>query len=231
MPNSLDAVASRDLAAEFVFCCAQAMVHLSRLAEDLVLWSSSEFSWITIADRYATGSSALPHKKNPDIAELARGKTAGVIGDLTTLLVLQKGLPLSYNRDLQEDKPSLFHAADTLAATLKALTGLLVTARFHPPPPLTWTSGLDLAEALVKRGVPFRQAHASVGRLVAGLMERNRDLGLVTLEELHGIDPRFSSDDLMLIDPVASAGRRISPGGGSPASVRAQVAALREMLG
>jgi argininosuccinate lyase len=230
MPNSLDAVASRDLVAEMAFCCAQAMVHLSRLSEDVVLWASSEFGWIKLADRYATGSSALPHKKNPDIAELARGKTAAVIGDVTTLLVLQKGLPLSYNRDLQEDKPSLFHAADTLAATLEALGGLMATARFDPPAPMPETTALDLAEALLTRGVPFREAHISVGRVVAALIERNRDLGSVTLEEIQSIEPRFVSDDLKLIDPVASASRRTSPGGGSPESVRNQVAALRELL-
>ncbi|MFH1018811.1 MAG: argininosuccinate lyase, partial [Pseudomonadota bacterium] len=122
--NSMDAVASRDFAAEYVFCAAQAMAHLSRLGEEFVLWSTKEFGWITLPDELSTGSSMLPQKKNPDIAELARGKCAGVIGDVTALLALQKGLPLAYNRDLQEDKPSVFHADDTLASTVKAVTAL-----------------------------------------------------------------------------------------------------------
>ena len=133
--NSLDAVGSRDLVAEFVFVATQAMVHLSRLSEELVLWSTTEFGWVTFSDSHTTGSSALPHKKNPDIAELVRGKAAAAIGDLTTLLVLQKSLPLAYNRDLQEDKPPLFRADDALAGSLEALAGMMAGADFHPPPP------------------------------------------------------------------------------------------------
>jgi argininosuccinate lyase len=228
--NSLDAVSSRDLVSEFVFCAAQAMVNVSRLSEEMVRWASTEFGWVTYADSFTTGSSALPHKKNPDIAELARGKSAGVIGDLTSLLVLQKGLPLSYNRDLQEDKPPLFRADDALAATLRALSGMLTTADFHPPTPSSFTTALDLAEALVRRGVPFRQAHKSVGVLVASLIESGRTLDQATAADLNNADPLFEELDLKLIDPIASASRRATPGSGSPRSVREQVAAIRKVV-
>lgn len=167
--NSLDAVGSRDLAAEFAFVLAQAMVSLSRLAEELVLWATSEFGWLSISDSYATGSSALPQKKNPDVAELARGRTAAAIGHLNALLILQKGLPLTYNRDLQEDKAGLFALDDTLSSTCKALAGMIAATTFHPPAPSPLTDALGIAENLVRRGVPFRTAHELVGRLVSRL--------------------------------------------------------------
>lgn len=225
--NSLDAVGSRDLVAEFVFGVTQAMVHLSRLSEELVIWSSSEFGWVTFSDSFTTGSSALPHKKNPDIAELVRGKTAGAIGDLTSLLVLQKGLPLAYNRDLQEDKPPLFRADDALAGALEALGGMLATAAFHPPAPGPWTLTLDLAEALVERGVPFRQAHQAVGRLVAALTESGRTPVDATAEDLASADPRFEESDLETLDPTTSLARRNTPGSGTPESVRQQIEKIR----
>ncbi|MEX0667043.1 MAG: argininosuccinate lyase, partial [Acidimicrobiia bacterium] len=229
--NSLDAVGSRDLVAEFVFDVTQAMVHLSRLSEELVLWASSEFGWVTYPDSHTTGSSALPHKKNPDVAELARGKAAATIGDLTTLLVLQKGLPLAYNRDLQEDKPPLFRADDALAGTLEALGGMLAGAEFHPPPPGPWTATLDLAEALVKRGMPFRQAHHAVGRLVASLVGSGRAPSDATPGDLEAADPGFEPGDLDLLDPAKSLARRQTPGSGSPESVRDQVARIRLKVG
>ena len=167
--NSLDAVGSRDLAAEFGFVLAQAMVNLSRLAEELVLWATSEFGWLSLSDSYATGSSALPQKKNPDVAELARGRTATAIGHLNALLVLQKGLPLTYNRDLQEDKAALFALDDTLSSTCKALAGMIAATTFHPPAPSSATEALGIAENLVRKGVPFRTAHELVGKLVARL--------------------------------------------------------------
>jgi argininosuccinate lyase len=229
--NSLDAVGSRDLVAEFVFDVTQAMVHLSRFSEELILWASSEFGWVTFSDSHTTGSSALPHKKNPDIAELARGKTAAAIGDLTTLLVLQKGLPLAYNRDLQEDKPPLFRADDALAGTLEALGGMLAAAEFHPPPPGPWTSTLDLAEALVKRGMPFRQAHHAVGRLVASLVGSGRTPADATQADLEAADPGFEPGDLDLLDPSKSLARRQTPGSGTPESVRDQIAKIRLEVG
>lgn len=228
--NSLDAVGSRDLVTEFAFVVTQAMIHLSRLSEELILWSSSEFGWVTFSDLHTTGSSALPHKKNPDIAELARGKAAAAIGDLTTLLALQKGLPLAYNRDLQEDKPPLFRADDALAGCLEALAGLLSGAEFHPPPPGPWTATLDLAEALVERGVPFRQAHHAVGRLVAALILDGRTPGEATPEDLAVIDPRFEAADLELLNPQTSLSRRRTPGSGTSDSVRDQVEKIRRVL-
>lgn len=227
--NSLDAVGSRDLVTEFVFCCTQAMVHVSRLAEEMVLWASQEFGWATFGDAYTTGSSALPHKKNPDIAEIARGKSAGSIGDLVSLLTLQKGLPLAYNRDLQEDKPPLFRADDALAATLPALGEMLATARFHPPAPSSWTTALDLAEVLVERGVPFRSAHQAVGKLVTALMSSGRSLGEAMAKDLASAHARFEESDLALIDPAASVAHRRTPGSGSPQSVEEQIAEIRRL--
>ena len=228
--NSMDAVGSRDLVAEYLFCCAQSMVHMSRLAEELILWSTSEFGWVTFDDSYTTGSSALPQKKNPDIAELARGKSAGVIGDLTAILVLQKGLPLTYNRDLQEDKEHVFHADDTLAGTLEAITAMVSSATFDPPSPSSWTTALDLAEALVRRDVPFREAHSAVGRLVADLVASGRSLDQATETDLHSADPRFVVSDLELTDPERSVDARVTSGGGSKASVLEQISALQRLL-
>jgi argininosuccinate lyase len=228
--NSLDAVASRDFVAEYIFCCTQAMVHLSRLGEELVLWSSQEFGWVTLADRYTTGSSALPHKKNPDIAELARGKAATVIGDLTGVLALQKGLPLSYDSDLQEDKRAVFHADDSLAMALTAMTGMMESAEFHPAPPPALVTALDLAEVLVKRGVPFREAHRAVGRLVAALDASGRRFEEVTAGDLEAAHPQLIPEDLDLLDPVASVTSRVSPGGGSFASVETQLERIRSLL-
>lgn len=224
--NSLDAVASRDFVAEYVFCCAQAMVHLSRLAEELVLWSTTEFGWATYLDRDTTGSSALPQKKNPDIAELARGKTASVIGDVTSILALQKGLPLSYNRDLQEDKRLVFHADDTLAGALGALGEMVSGAAFHPPEASSWVAALDLAEALVQRGVPFREAHEAVGRLVTGLIDSGRTLAEVTEADLESAHGSFGGSDVALADPRRSVANRATPGSGSAASVSDQIARI-----
>ncbi len=229
--NSLDAVAGRDLVAEYAFCCAQAMADLSRLAEELVMWATSEFGWATYSDRYTTGSSALPHKKNPDVAELVRGKAAAVAGDVATLLGLQKGLPLAYNRDLQEDKEAVFHADDALRGSLAALTGMVATAEFHPPPPAAAVAALDLAEVLVERGVPFREAHRAVGALVGELERSGRAFTEATGADLAAAHDAFSAADLELLDPAVSVRRRISPGGGSHESVRAQLAALRSRLG
>ena len=228
--NSLDAVASRDFVAEYAFCCAQAMTHLSRLSEELVLWTTVEFGWVTYDDAHTTGSSALPQKKNPDIAELARGKTATVIGDVTGLLALQKGLPLAYNRDLQEDKVAVFHADDTLGLALEALTGMIGGASFHPPPPSSWVTALDLAEVLVTRGVPFREAHHAVGRLVAQLVADGRTLADVTGDELVAADGRFAAEDVTRLTAEGSVAHRRTAGGGSMDSVRAQLATLRRLL-
>lgn len=226
--NSLDAVASRDYAAEYAFCCAQAMAHLSRLAEELVLWSTTEFGWAEYRDRDTTGSSALPHKKNPDAAELVRGKAAAVAGDAATLLAVQKGLPLAYNRDLQEDKRAVFHADDSLAGSLAVITTMIDGAVFSPPKPGPWVGSLDVAEALVGRGIPFREAHRAVGRLVAALVAAGRTPADATAEDLAAADERFVPGDL---DVVHGRRRHTSPGGGDPASVTGQIAAIAEILG
>ncbi|CAN5836792.1 argininosuccinate lyase [soil metagenome] len=228
--NSLDAVSARDLLTEYTFCGTQTMVTLSRLAEELVLWSSSEFGWVTFADRHTTGSSALPHKKNPDVAEHARGRSADAIGALTSLLVIQKGLPLAYNSDLQGDKAHVFRVDDLVSSTLTTLGTMLEAAHFHPPSPSSWTTALDLAEALVQRGVPFRSAHEAVGLLVGRLLASDRHLGEATVDDLTAAHELFEIADLRLVDPMVSVRRRVTPGGGSPASVRAQIEALRQRL-
>ena len=224
IPNTLDAVGSRDFVAEYVFCCAQAMVNLSRFAEEIILWSTAEFGWVRLGDDVSTGSSALPHKRNPDIAELVRGRAATLVGDVSAILALQKGLPLAYNRDLQEDKRIVFHADDVLAGSVAAMSALLDGIEFSPPVPGAETTALDLAEGLVRRGVPFREAHSIVGRLVRTLEDDGRRLAETTVGDLDAIDPRFETADLDLLDPVSSRSD-------SPQSVRDQVAALRDRLG
>ncbi|GMQ85346.1 MAG: argininosuccinate lyase [Acidimicrobiia bacterium] len=226
--NSLDAVASRDFVAEYVFACAQLMAHLSRFAEDLVLWSSAEFAWITIPDSHATGSSALPHKKNPDVAELVRSRAAVVLGDLVTMLAMQKGLPLAYNRDLQEDKRAVFHADDTAAGSLVVLTELVGVIEFHPPHPAAETVAMVLAERLVSRGVPFRDAHRQVGALLSRLDVDGRSLGDVGEEDVEG--SAITLADIEPSDPDEAARSLRSPGSGSPQSVLGQVKELRRRL-
>ena len=211
IPNTIDAVGSRDFVAEYVFCCAQAMVHLSRLAEEVTLWASSEFGWLKLGDSVSTGSSALPQKRNPDIAELVRGRAAGVIGDAQTMLTLQKALPLSYNRDFQEDKRVVFHADDTLSDSLVAMSALLEDSSFSGPSPSPDTAALPLAERLVARGVPFRDAHHVVGRLVHRMESAGKSLGDVDADDLQAVDQRFESGDLAALEfHVPDIGDQIS---------------------
>lgn len=226
--NSLDAIASRDVAAEFVYCCAQSMANLSRFAAELVLWASIEFGWVTIADAYSTGSSAMPQKKNPDVAELVRGKSASVAADVSVLLGIQHGLPLSYNRDLQEDKRAIFHAADSLAGAIAALDGMVGTADFHPRPPGPNSAALDIAEALVRDGVPFREAHRIVGELVGRLGRDGRTLAEATDQDLAGVSALISPDHLA--SPSEALTRRATPGSGTVESVDAQLKRLDEIL-
>jgi argininosuccinate lyase len=226
--NSLDAVASRDFVAEYLFACAQLMAHLSRFAEDLVLWSSAEFGWITIPDSHATGSSALPQKRNLDVAELVRSRAGVVIGDLTAMLAIQKGLPLAYNRDLQEDKRAVFHADDTASGSLAVFAELLGVVEFHPPPPAPETVAILLAERLVLRGVPFREAHQQVGALLSRLDVDGRSLGNVGEKDLEG--SAITLADIEPSDPGEAARSLQSPGSGSPRSVLAQVAEIRHRV-
>src|SRR5499427_3751387 len=197
--NSIDAVSDRDFAAEFCFAAALLGVHLSRLGEEIVLWSSHEFGWAEIDDAYATGSSIMPQKKNADVAELARGKAGRLIGGLTGLLATLKGLPLTYNRDLQEDKEPVFDAVDTLLLVLPAMAGLVGTLRFHTERlAATAAAGhalaTDLAELLVRRGVPFREAHEVVGHLVVWCQVHDCELTDVSDDDLQKVSPLLTPD-------------------------------------
>ena len=229
--NSLDAVGSRDFVAEYIFCCAQAMVDLSRLAEEVVLWTSTEFGWARLADAVSTGSSALPHKRNPDIAELVRGRSARVAGDLAAVIALQKGLPLAYNRDLQEDKRLVFDSDDVLASSLLAMTEMLGHIVFDPPLPDGAIASLDLAETLVRRGVPFREAHQTVGRLIVALDAGGRSLAEASFDDLRSVHDGFVESDLAVIDVERSVTGDRSPGSGTASSVHRQVAVIRALIG
>jgi len=228
--NSLDAVADRDFVAETTFALTLVMVHLSRLGEEIVLFTTEEFGFWRLADEFATGSSMLPQKKNPDIAELARGKAGRVIGNLTGLLATLKGLPLSYNRDLQEDKEPFFDSLDTTVLALLALTGLMETVTFdldrmRAAADVPAASATDLAEWLVARGTPFREAHAIVGSLVRQAAERG-----LPLDELVMTDPRLGPDALPLLEPGQAVKRRSTPGGAGPEVIGPQLAAAQAWL-
>jgi argininosuccinate lyase len=205
-------------------------VHLSRIGEELVLWSSEEFGFLQLDDAYATGSSMLPQKKNPDIAELARGKSGRLIGHLTGFLTTLKGLPLAYNRDLQEDKEPLFDAIDQVALGLAALAGLLSTARFdldrmREAADTPAAAAVDLAEYLVANGMPFREAHALVGGLVRDSIERG-----VPLAELVAAHPGLAREAVSLLEPGVAVTRRTSPGGAGPKPVAEQSSRFRAHL-
>jgi argininosuccinate lyase len=221
--NSLDAVSDRDFVAEALFALSLIAIHLSRLGEEIILWTTDEFGFARLDDSYATGSSMLPQKKNPDIAELARGKAGRVIGDLTGVLAMLKGLPLSYNRDLQEDKHPLFDAADQVSLALAAMTGLTATLTFHvermqAAADSPYAAATDLAEILVERGVPFRDAHALVGALVRDSLERH-----VPLTELVEAHPDLGADAAALLEPGRPVNRRTTAGGAGPGPVAAQI--------
>jgi argininosuccinate lyase len=233
--NSMDAVSDRDFAIEITVACALTMVHCSRLGDELVLWASTEFGFVTLPDSHATGSSLMPQKKNADVAELARGRTGRVIGDLVALLTMLKGLPLTYNRDLQEDKEPLFDAVDSTAATLRVLTELIAVLRFEvetlrraaSDPALQAT---DVAEHLVANGVPFREAHTIVGELVAQTIASGRTLADLDLDEWRAASDRFTPNVVRLFDPDAALRRRDVPGGPGPASIARQLARGRSLV-
>jgi len=221
--NSLDAVSDRDFVAEALFDVAVLGTHLSRFGEEMVLWSSEEFGFLHLDDAYATGSSMLPQKKNADIAELARGKTGRLIGHLTGLLATMKGLPLAYNRDLQEDKEPLFDAVDQVERILAGMAGLLATATFDTQAMAraadTPSSGAgDLAEWLVQQGMPFRRAHELVGGVVRDSVQRR-----VPLPELVAAHPALGSEAVALLEPGVPVSRRTSPGGAGPGPVAVQI--------
>jgi argininosuccinate lyase len=233
--NSMDAVSDRDFAAEFCFVAALLGVHLSRLGEEIVLWSTSEFGWVEIDDAYATGSSIMPQKKNPDVAELARGKAGRLIGGLTGLLVALKGLPLSYDRDLQEDKEPVFDAVDTLLVVLPAMAGLVATMNIHAERLAAGAStgfslATDLAELLVRRGVPFREAHEVVGHLVVWCQVHDCDLPDVSDEDLAKISEHLTPDIREVLSVQGALAARKAPGGTAPERVAEQLVALRAVV-
>jgi argininosuccinate lyase len=233
--NSMDAVSDRDFAVDFCSIAALLAVHLSRLAEDLVLWASAEFNFIRIADAYTTGSSLMPQKKNPDVAELTRGKSARVIGNLVSLLTLLKGLPMTYNRDLQEDKERLFDTSDTVRATVRIAADMLRHTKVNRPACLAAASdpallATDLADYLVRKGVPFRQAHHAVGALVALAERKNKPLNKLTLAELQSVEKKFSADALKTFDLTKAMSRRSLPGAPGTKQVRAQLARWEKIL-
>jgi len=228
--NSLDAVGSRDHVAEALFVLTLIGIDLSRLGEEWVLWTTEEFGFATLDDGYATGSSMLPQKKNPDIAELARGKAGRIIGDLTGFLATMKGLPLSYNRDYQEDKEPLFDAVDQIRLALGAITGMIATATFHPErmqaaADAESSAATDLAEWLVQRGLPFRDAHAVVGALVRAALS-----GTVPLRQLVAEHEQLGPEAAALVAPGVSVRRRTTPGGAGPVPVAAQLVRFRDAL-
>ena len=234
--NSLDAVSDRDFAIEFVSDCALVMMHLSRMSEELVLWVSAPFAFVELGDAWCTGSSIMPQKKNPDVPELVRGKSARVIGHLNALLVLMKGQPLAYNRDNQEDKEPLFDTVDTVSDCLRVFAGMLGTLecrreRMREAARLGYMTATDLADYLVRRAVPFRDAHEAVGRAVRSAMDSGRELSEMTLDELRAFSPVIESDVFEVLTLEGSVAARNHPGGTAPARVRAAIARARERLG
>jgi argininosuccinate lyase len=230
--NSLDAVSDRDFAVEFCAACALLMVHLSRMSEELILWASPLFGFVRLPDRFCTGSSIMPQKKNPDVPELVRGKTGRAIGALNALLILLKGQPLAYNRDNQEDKPPLFDAHDTAAACLRVYAALVPQLEFDRPrlreaAAQGYSTATDFADYLVRKGLPFRDAHHAVGQAVAYAAERGRPLEALGLEELRRFAPLVEADVYDHIRLEASLAARKTHGGTAPERVRQAIARAR----
>lgn len=230
--NSMDAVSDRDFAVELLAALSTLMMHLSRLSEDLVFWTSHEAAWVDLDDRFCTGSSLMPQKKNPDVCELARGKTGRVYGDLMSLLTTLKGMPLCYNRDMQEDKEPVFDAVDTVKRLLAIFADMLASMRPRAERMLAAASdpalmATDLAEWLVRHGVPFRQAHHRVGALVGQCGKHGKALNELTLAEMRESVPEATEECLRLFDPAASVRARTVFGGTAPEQVRQQVAFWR----
>jgi argininosuccinate lyase len=232
--NSIDATADRDFAVEAVFVAALTMQHLSRLSEEIVIWSSAEFGYLQLDDAFTTGSSIMPQKKNPDVAELVRGKTGRVYGALMSLLTLLKGLPLAYNRDLQEDKIALFDAFDTAHACLEVIARMLGGLALDEARARAAAGGFalatELADYLAKRGVPFRQAHHVVGGIVRWCLEQGRDLETLTADELRRFSPHFGPDAPAALSVDAAVAARDLPGGTAPHRVAAALAAAADRI-
>ena len=235
MPNSLDAVSDRDYLLDLVYACAVSMMHLSRLAEVIVLWSSSEFGFITLSDSWSTGSSIMPQKKNPDFAELTRGKMGRVVGHLMGLLVTMKGLPLAYNKDLQECKEGIVDAVDTLLGCYIAMEGMIATMKVNRKRMAAaagegFTAATDIADYLAKKGMPFREAHAVVGGLVLECEKRGCGLEDLTLDDLRAASDLFEDDIIGTLDPESIANARTTYGGTGIDAVLLQFEEAREVL-
>ena len=233
--NSIDAVSDRDFVLEFLSAASICMVHLSRLAEELVLWSSSEFGFVTLPDAFATGSSIMPQKKNPDVPELVRGKSGSVFGHLMALLTTMKGLPLAYDRDMQEDKKPLFETLDTLSGCIGIFAAMLPKLVFKADAMRNAASSgflnaTDMADYLVGRGMPFREAHACVGRVVSYALERGREINALSLEELRAFFANIDKDIFTALSLTAVIDRRKSFGGTARGNVKAALAAARKVL-
>jgi argininosuccinate lyase len=233
--NSIDGTASRDFVAEFAYVCAQIGVDVSRIAEEIIVWATKEFDFVTLHDSWSTGSSIMPQKKNPDIAELARGKAGRLVGNLTGLLTTLKALPLAYNRDLQEDKEPVFDSVDTLEVLLPAFTGQVATLVFDTDrmgelAPQGFSLATDIAEWLVKQGVPFRIAHELAGACVRACEDRGIELDELTDEQFAAISPRLTPEVRTVLSVAGSVASRDGRGGTAPARVAEQLADLRKRV-
>jgi argininosuccinate lyase len=233
--NSIDAVSDRDFAIEFCAAAAICTIHLSRMAEELVLWSSAQFDFIRLPDRYCTGSSIMPQKKNPDVAELVRGKTGRVTGHLMNLLMLMKAQPLSYNKDNQEDKEPLFDTLDTLIGSLRAFADMVPAIvvnkeKMYQAAQQGYATATDLADYLAKKGMAFRDAHEVVGNAVAFAIEQGKDLSACSLKELQQFDASIENDVFEVLTLEGSLNARNITGGTAPEQVLFQVNAGREMI-
>jgi argininosuccinate lyase len=235
--NSLDSVSDRDFALDYLSAAAQCALHLSRLAEELILWASAPFGFVKLSDEYSTGSSIMPQKRNPDAAELVRGHSGRIVGALTSLMVTMKGLPLAYSKDMQDDKEPVFEARDLLILSLQALGGMVATVEFvpermHAAAAQGFSTATDLADWLVREAdVPFREAHHITGRAVQAAEERGCDLAELPLDVLKDIDPRIDQRVFDVLTIEASVCSRMSHGGTAPERVREQIAAAKEELG
>lgn len=234
-PNSMDAVSDRDFVAEYLFVGALVMVHLSRLAQELILWSAPEYGYVELSDEHTTGSSLMPQKKNPDIAELIRGRSALAIGNLTSVLALLKGLPVTYNRDLQDDKPLLFATIETVVPSVVLMRQMLEQARWNTERMRAalqgdFSTATELADYLVRKGVPFREAHEVIGKIVRECLQQGMGLESLTLEMLQRYYPRFEGDALAVIDPMHAIRARTIQGGTAPEAVQQQIEQARQWL-
>ena len=233
--NSIDAVSDRDFLLDFLYSCAVAIMHLSRLSEELIIWSSYEFGFVTIPDAYATGSSIMPQKKNPDILELIRGKTGRVYGNLISLLTVMKGLPLTYNKDMQEDKEPVFDSYDTTKDCLELMKRTLEKISFNRERIEEALKGgyitaTDLAEYLVKKGIPFRTAHRIVGKIVLYAIEKEKELWELSIDELRSFSDAIEEDVYEWLDPIKSVQKREIFGGTGPKQVKRMIEELRKEL-